>query len=475
LPLLADLLRSDLLLYRGGVAPDCAVVVAEAKPSTVPSVYAEPSLGRVVGRGEQPAVFEALSSGRSAQRAGRMAQRGAPSVVEVFPVRLEGRTIATLAVETGLIEKERQRKKSIVYRRALAQLRGIVLRGELEGGGNISPMGEHDGPMVVSSEGEILYISSIAENLYRKLGYVESLLRRKVTDLRTDETVFFKALETGACVEQLVQEGQLSWVKKAIPITSGGHRTWWQRLLPTETELDGVVVVVHDITEERQKEQELKIKSAMIQEIHHRVKNNLQTIAALLRLQERRTSSPDVQSILRETINRILSIAVVHEFLSCDESSIVNIKELCQRIVTEVTRGILGPDKHFKFVLDGADIFLPAQQATSCALIINELLQNAVEHGYAGRSEGIICINLLDNGNDLTIAIADDGQGLAPDFSIARCSSLGLQIVQTLVREDLRGRFSLQDGDGVRAVVTFPKFKAIFNRSVKPLDRPEED
>jgi len=311
--------------------------------------------------------------------------------------------------------------------------------------------------LVVDKHGSILYISSIAENLYRKLGFTQSLLHSRIADLTTDESVFFKSLEAGACVEQLVQEGNLSWVKKAIPLIAASRRGLCDPSTGGSPESDGVMVVIHDITEERQKEQELRIKSAMIQEIHHRVKNNLQTIAALLRLQARRTGSPDVSEILQQTISRILSIAVVHEFLSHDESSIIDLKEVCQRILNEVTQGILDPEKNIKFSLIGESAYLPAQQATSCALIVNELLQNAVEHGYGSKSEGTIEVRLRDLGDELTVEIVDDGQGLPANFSIAEGGNLGLQIVQTLVRDDLKGQFRLSNGNGVRAVVTFPK------------------
>jgi two-component sensor histidine kinase len=237
------------------------------------------------------------------------------------------------------------------------------------------------------------------------------------------------------------------------------RKSFWGRLRWQRDEIDGVIVVVHDITDQRQKEQELKIKSTMIQEIHHRVKNNLQTIAALLRIQARRTGSPEVGEMLRETTNRILSIAVVHEFLAHDESNIVNVREVCHRIVTEVARSILDPEKHIKFSLEGVDIYLPTQQATSCALIVNELLQNAVEHGFATSTEGTVSISLLDQGDQLTVEIVDDGQGLSADGGEAQETSLGLQIVRTLVREDLKGHFELRnaDGHGVQAIVSFPK------------------
>jgi two-component sensor histidine kinase len=197
----------------------------------------------------------------------------------------------------------------------------------------------------------------------------------------------------------------------------------------------------------------------MIQEIHHRVKNNLQTIASLLRIQARRAQSPEVDEILRETINRILSIAVVHESLSHDESGIIDVKEVCQRIVAEVTQGILDPEKQLRFAVRGSDLPLPAQQATSCALIVNELLQNAVKHAFRGRLEGEVVLHLSQLDEELRIEIVDDGRGVEPGFDSRREGSLGLQIVRTLVREDLKGSFDIKNNPdgGVRASIAFPR------------------
>ena len=461
LPLLADVARADVLLYCLSHNSSEAVALAEAKPHTVPSIYTESMAGRRVSINDEPAVVRTVRQGKHSQRLSRVLVHGAPTIQEVFPVVSENRTIGALSVEIGLLEFERQRKKSLVYRRAVAQVRSMALRGQLDGAASISALGEHDGPFVVDNSGQIVYISSIAENLYRKLGYSHSLLRSNISDLATDESVFFKAVESGGCVEQLVQEGAFSWLKKAIPLVAHNRRDWWHALpgplARAREEIDGAIVIIHDLTGERQREQELRIKSAMIKEVHHRVKNNLQTIAALLRLQMRRTSSAEVEDVLRQTINRILSIAVVHEFLAYDEASTVDVKEVCQRIVNEVSQSIIDPDKRVRFDLEGASVYLPAQQATSCALILNELLQNAVKHGFAGRSEGVIEINLHDVGDELRMVIADNGRGLRPGFELMRDGSLGLQIVSTLVREDLKGQFALQNGQGVRAQVTFPK------------------
>ncbi|MBU1880234.1 MAG: sensor histidine kinase, partial [Chloroflexi bacterium] len=208
----------------------------------------------------------------------------------------------------------------------------------------------------------------------------------------------------------------------------------------------------------RRKERELRIKSAMIQEIHHRVKNNLQTIAALLRLQSRRSESEEVQQILQTTINRILSIAIVHEFLAQGEGTPINIRDVARQVVHQLIRSALDPELQIQLNWFSDDIFLPAQQATACALVVNELIQNALEHGFVGQDSGIVVVHLRDQGAAVGVDVWDNGVALPPNFDVQRDGSLGLRIVQTLVAEDLKGSLRLyNDDDGVRAVVSFPK------------------
>jgi two-component sensor histidine kinase len=264
------------------------------------------------------------------------------------------------------------------------------------------------------------------------------------------------------CLEQRVQEHDLVWIKRVVPLVSGDDRRWPSRLIARGRGVPtGAVVAIEDVTDELRKEQELKIKTAMIQEIHHRVKNNLQTIAALLRLQARRTGTPEVADQLRESIGRIISIAVVHEFLSLEETSAINIHEVSNRILAEVRNGVLDHSRPISLTLEGMRSFtLPAQQATSCALIINELVQNAVEHAFVGLPGGSIVVRLAEQGDSLYVEIHDDGRGLPYDFDSAHQGGLGLQIVRSLVREDLKGEFELTNGQGVHAVVSFPKWIA---------------
>lgn len=453
LPLLADLLHADLLLY----VPDGPrlTVRAHARPHPLPSLYGAAQEGTWGGPGAE-GVRLLFDTGLSRSGVNGLLVRGAPAVQEVFPIYDDGQLVAALSVETNVLEYERMRHKDPVLREALASIRQTVLEGRLRGGERLRPIGEHDGLVVIDGDGQIQYISTVAENQYRRLGYPESLLHSQISELDTNEYLCFKAMEQGTCLEQRIEEQDQIWIKRVVPLPHSPRRAWWARLRRPAVQPTGALVAIQDITDEVRKEQELKIKSAMIREIHHRVKNNLQTIASLLRLQARR-SSDEVAESLRLSVNRILSIAVIHEFLSHGEASVINIHEVCYRILTEVTQGILDPAKNISLTLEGHNYYLATQQATTCALVVNELLQNAVEHGYPNRDEGTIQVELHDTAASMFIEVRDDGEGLPSGFDLQRDSNLGLSIVDSLVRDDLKGQFELRPGHGVTALISFPR------------------
>jgi two-component sensor histidine kinase len=424
-------------------------------------VYHEDLTGRRFRPDQIAPVARVLGRSRPRHHVQGTVVGGVPVVREIFPIEDAGRhVVAALVAETAVIEHERQRKRSAIYRRALVRLRDLVLEGRLEGGQNIGRLGVHDGVMVIDSNGQIRYVTAVAEWLYRLLGYADSLVDTQLSELDTNEYVAFRAMELGVCLEQRVTEQDRIWIKKAIPLLPAESPGWLRRLPGRLSRPTGAIIVVQDVTEEVRKEQELRVKNAMIQEIHHRVKNNLQTIAALVRLQARRAESPEVIEIFRQTISRILSVAVVHEFLSQDELSVINIHEVTNRILQDFTNGTIDSAKNITLTLEGSKQFLlPAQQATSCALIINELLQNSIEHGYERRDEGNIVVRLLQTDDSMSVEIEDDGEGLPPGFDPQR-GGLGLKIVRTLVKEDLKGQFQLENGQGARAVVSFPRWNA---------------
>ena len=201
----------------------------------------------------------------------------------------------------------------------------------------------------------------------------------------------------------------------------------------------------------------LVVKSAMVREMHHRVKNNLQMIAMLLRLQLRDGREVSGREVLTETINRILSIAGVHEILAAEGLRQVAVHEMLERVAQTVQQTMARPGLALDVKVSGDDLSLPSQQATSLALVVNELLQNAMEHAFAGRGRGTVMITLAAGRDTLRVEVQDDGVGLPEGFAPDRSAGLGLQIVHTLVGSDLKGQIAFGGPGGTRAVITMPR------------------
>ncbi|MHB0912373.1 MAG: GAF domain-containing protein [Armatimonadota bacterium] len=201
----------------------------------------------------------------------------------------------------------------------------------------------------------------------------------------------------------------------------------------------------------------LLVKSAIVKEMHHRVKNNLQTIASLLRLQMRFAKPKKIEDVLQESINRILSIAAVHEVLSQEEVERVSIRKVAENILTATKQSLIPPGKHVDTSFSGPDILLPPAKATSLALILNELVQNAAEHGFKELDQGRIDVLLTDSDGDVILTVVNDGKPLPEGFDFRKDRNLGLQIVENLVRDDLHGSFTLKSNGAITATVVFPR------------------
>lgn len=195
--------------------------------------------------------------------------------------------------------------------------------------------------------------------------------------------------------------------------------------------------------------------TTLYRELHHRVKNNLQTVAGLLRMQLRRLDRMSAEQALEESINRIMSIALVHETLAQGEVGMVDFGPLVSRIVelltqdsTATARGIVE--------ISGAPVVLPSKEATSLALVVNELVQNALQHGCIAAGGERVQVRIRSFDDTLEVSVSDAGPGLAPGFDLARDANLGLEIVSMLVHDELKGRFELSGSKGTTARVVLP-------------------
>jgi two-component sensor histidine kinase len=199
----------------------------------------------------------------------------------------------------------------------------------------------------------------------------------------------------------------------------------------------------------------LVINSAVVREMHHRVKNNLQTIAMLLRLQMSAAGEARAADVLAETINRILSIAAVHETLSEQGLRVVDVKSVLERVTRSIGETMLTAGQDIAITVSGDRLVLPSREATSLALAASELVQNALKHAFAGRSQGQVQVQLRGGPAESEVLVTDDGVGDARQPTRSR--GLGLQIVEALVHDDLKGCFERSASpSGTRALIRFP-------------------
>ena len=393
MPITADLSRSDILLVRP-MNPEQVVVVAQAQPHSISPLYSEDLTDRIFTGNDAPVILEAWRRRRHLRVHVELPGR-AQVRQDVRPIQDEtGQVIGLLSIETSLIQIERHRQRRPHSAGVIEWVKAMCMRGELSDTADLSPFYESDGILLADHQRRITYVSGIASNLYRRLGYREDLRGQRLTYLQScDDEMAVIAAETRRAAERESETAGHIYIRKVLPVwppaNRGGRVEGWLHGRTGRGDVGGVLIMVHDATEERRKRQELKVKTTMIQEVHHRVKNNLQTIAAVLRMQaRRRRRMRSTQQALKEAINRILSVAVIHEFLSLDESQTINVRDVCQRIVAQTRQVLVEPGQLIDLSVEGPAIYLPSQQATASALVINELIQNALEHGFENPEAG---------------------------------------------------------------------------------------
>jgi two-component sensor histidine kinase len=308
-----------------------------------------------------------------------------------------------------------------------------------------------DGLIRLDINGAIIYASPNAKSAFNRMGLAGELegkilgeVARSVSLIKGD--AHEEAIEvslSGKSLRRVEIENAGGTIDlMALPLLAGGDRI-------------GAIVLLQNVTELRRRERELVTKDATIREIHHRVKNNLQTVSALLRLQSRRIEDPAASAALNEAVRRIASIALVHETLSSSAEASVAFDDVLDRLVAHALD--LSPRMgELQISRSGALGSLDPRIATPLSLVVTELIHNALEHGLAESGTNLtIEVSRLDNA--IQIIIFDDGVGLPEGFTIVESANLGLQIVRTLTENELKGTINLvRTKRGTEAQLNFP-------------------
>ncbi len=431
--ILSDLSQADLLLWLEN-RYDGFSCAAHCRPATGPTVHLDDVIGLSLPSTRQALMEEVLISGEIIENPVRR-WTGMNTVSEsLIPVPYQGKIIGVVAVETNLAFQVGEIGGEGWFKPVAGQLRGMMARGEFpyETTPTVSNHGNPrvmDGALLLDGEGKVQHASPNALSAFKRLGFSGSLVGQVLAEVVTP------LVATGSVVDEtlaVVLMGRASWVTeievsgvsmtvRALPLLEEGVRT-------------GALLLTRDVTEQRNREKQLLSKDATIREIHHRVKNNLQTVSALLRLQARRNDNSTVKEALAEAERRISIIATVHEALSQTVDETVAFDETFGKLLALVATA--ASEDHFvetKFT--GSFGKLGADAASALGVVLSELVTNAIEHGLAGRG-GTVIVNAERNPEELVVTVTDDGVGADPE-QIG--SGLGTQIVKTLVSTELGG------------------------------------
>ena len=458
--LLADLSFADLILWvplRKDFKswPTGYVSVAHIRPTTAATVFPQDVIGDEIAWGARPRIDQALSGAEIVRDAQPEKFGDLLIKEETIPVIFGDQVIAVIARHRNAELMRQPSRLELNYREVAHNVYRMVAEGTF-------PYTEHselfnsavrvgDGLIRLDIGGVITYASPNAKSAFNRMGWAGELegnvlgeVARKVSQVKReahDEAV--EVSLTGKSLRRVEIENSGGTIDLlALPLLAGGDRI-------------GAIVLLQNVTELRRRERELVTKDATIREIHHRVKNNLQTVSALLRLQSRRIEDPAASAALNEAVRRIASIALVHETLSSSTEASVAFDDVLDRLVAHALE--LSPRMgELTIARSGVLGSLDPRIATPLSLVVTELIHNALEHGLA-ESGANLTVEVSRFEDSAQIVIFDDGVGLPDGFTILESANLGLQIVRTLTENELKGTINLvRTSRGTEAQLNFP-------------------
>ena len=460
--LVADLVFADLVLWVPSSDGEF-VAVAHARPSSAATVFYRDITGETIRKQWATLTREAFVSGKIVARGAAESYQSTLTTFSAIPVRRRiskandqavDQPIAVITSHTNLAEAKVPNKLQLNYLRCGNDLLQMVADGAYpEFSNSTGPKRgaprANDGLLRLDVNGIVEFASPNGLSAFNRFGAVGELEGKSLIEATTP--VLKSKLKTDQSLPVLLG-GQAAWRAdldsrnlslsvRSIPLKAKGERI-------------GAIVLCRDVTELRSQERELITKDATIREIHHRVKNNLQTVASLLRIQSRRTESEETKLALAQAMRRVSAIAVVHDTLSTGLTQEVNFDEVFDRILMLVSELASSHGQSVRTMIDGKFGMLQADQSTPLAMSLTEIVTNAIEHGFSERS-GVVAISAERRQKKLEITVSNNGEPIKPG-SIG--TGLGTQIVRTLIEGELRGsiHWSSPAEGGTRVAITIP-------------------
>ena len=439
LQLIADLSYGDVALAVPGPNGELVVRV-DARPSTAMAPFASSRAGCRLAPEQEPEAYAAWN-GRPAASGGPPVARDPAFTVTAFPVGRPtpcGVVVCSLAEQVGVSPGRMERAFAASATELLDALEPGPLRDLRTGALFSTTRRAGDGVLRVNARGRVSYASPNAVTLMRLAGVEGRVTGLRAATLPGGGFGISPVLGTRAAI--------------AIEAETAGRVLSYRSIALAS----GALVLVEDLTEARRREQQLRVKEATIREVHHRVKNNLQTISSLLRIQARRSESQETRRALAEADERVASMAVVHDLLAHSNEELVDFAEVATTVAELVRHGLVGREPRISVVVGGSSGDVDARTATSLSLAVAELVHNAFEHAFEPGARGTIEVGLRRGPAELELSVGDDGRGLPAGLTPGDSQSLGMAIVRTIVEDDLHGTLSWSTGRGTTVKIRIP-------------------
>jgi two-component sensor histidine kinase len=434
--MLADFCVSDLLLYVP-TEGDNWTVVGQVRPATGQTMYQTDWVGSLANESEAAVLNDAFTTGKPCE--GEILVEDIPDETRMLAIPVVAGTtpIAVLTREwiemAGRRPGELERAYGSVFERFVAMIAdGTFPFAQRVGDSSAAPR-VGDGVMWLDDDAKVQYVSPNANSALHRVGIQASAIGMRLAELGFHDGPVRQAFERREpVIEEFEQGPGVTLLCRCVPFLDGDSVT-------------GGVLLLRDVTELRKRDRLLLSKDATIREIHHRVKNNLQTISSLLRLQARRLTHPEAIAAVGESVRRIRTIALVHEALSREPGDDVTFIEIVRPLLRLAEEGLQSPDRPVTFTVQGDGGRIPATIATPLSVVLTELLQNAVDHGFPeGSGGGSVVVRLANRGDRFELSVIDDGRGVEPGFEFEDATGLGLSIVRTLVTTELNGEIVMR-------------------------------
>lgn len=447
LPAMANLFNADAFI-------DCpmndgsrdAIVVSEARPVDHPSSYKRTVVGLVATKENEPAVYRGLNLGVPTKFMKAMTQEHRTVIQTVEPIYHRDRVIGVFIIEQSIqsVQSSKEFQSLEIYEEdgmdeesysGVNDIKGILMSTDQ---GRVADNIE-EGIIFIDKEQKVVFRNKSAQTIYKRLGFLSDILGKDYKDIcivkpprKDDDTITIK---------QDVKLGDYYFTVKTSRV---------------DTEDLNFVVTISDITTNKLQERELVLKSVAFHEMHHRVKNNLQTIASLLRLQRNNMESEDGKKALTDTITRILSIAATHQIMMETDVESIQLIDIVEVIRENILAYYANDDFHLDMECHGGDFNLSSEKASAIALILNELSQNSIKYAFGGRTRGKITVMTMQRrAHDVELIYIDDGLGF--DTDMTKAGGMGWTIIRSLVSEKLGGHIAIKSGDeGTKVRIVFP-------------------